>query len=167
MQDADIRILSSTTLSQQAEARVVLESIIMHQLEPDALSQTVALHLLNTPHPNGAPADFDRRVALGVRYLGTPLATALGFPMVGRFAHFRAGLEFWGLRAYSYAGSLPLIGGAVLRMNRWAVGFFLKKITLHNPHWALKHEFGATYPPAPVANANKCPVSTSLSGCSR
>jgi hypothetical protein len=50
-----------------AEARVVLESIIMHQLEPDELSKAVAVHLLKTPHPNGAPADFDRRVALGAR----------------------------------------------------------------------------------------------------
>jgi hypothetical protein len=45
-------------------------------------------------------------------------------------------------------------------MNRWAVGFFLKKITPHNPHWALKQEFSAAAAPGggSIAINSKCPM---------
>ena len=145
------------------EARIVLESIIMHQLEPNELSQRVAAHLLNTPHPNGAEPDFERRVELGRIYLGAELSSALALPEYGWFASFRARAEFWMLRLYSVAGSVPVVGTRVMQLNRWMTTFFLKKMTVKNPSWELNEEFSAAKPPlsqaAATAAGSKCPVS--------
>lgn len=145
------------------EARVVLESIIMHQLEPDELSQKVAAHLLNTPHPNGADPDYPRRVELGRLYLGIELSKALALPEYGWGARFRASAEFWTLRVYSWAGSLPVIGTCVLQFNKWVTSLFLSRITPKNRTWALKEEYSASSPPplytATEEAASKCPMS--------
>jgi len=49
------------------DARTILESIIMHQLEPTDASRATAQNLLKVPHPNGAQADYARRVELARR----------------------------------------------------------------------------------------------------
>ena len=51
------------------EARTVLESIIMHQLDPTDSSRATAHNLLNVPHVNGAKPDFGRRVELARMYI--------------------------------------------------------------------------------------------------
>ena len=107
----------------------MLESVVMHLLEPDQHSVAVAHHLLKAP---GARA-WTYRAVLCRRFLGDPLADALQLPTSNSVCGWESAasaVQLWVLRLYSALGRCAPTRQVLFWMHR-------RGITMFHGHWSL------------------------------
>lgn len=113
----------------QTRAKAMLESIVMHLLEPDKHSVAVAHHLLKAP---GASV-WSYRAVLCRRFLGDPLADALQLPTSSSVCGWERAasvVQLWVLRLYSTLGRCA----PTRRLLCWMHGHGL---TMFHGQWSL------------------------------
>ena len=121
-----------------SRAKAMLESVVMHLLEPDEHSVAVAHHLLKAPGARG----WGYRAVLCRRFLGDPLSDALQLPAPDSWCAWEWGAsaaQLFTLRGYTALGRW----GVTRRLLLWMHG---SGITLFHGHWSLAprpHKAGA------------------------
>jgi hypothetical protein len=122
-----------------SRSKAMLESVVMHLLEPDAHSVAVAHHLLKAP---GARA-WGYRAVLCRRFLGNPLADALQLPVPTSWYSWEWGASaahLFMLRGYTALGHWSVTRRLLLRLHG-------RGIARYHGLWSMAprlHKAGAT-----------------------
>eukprot|EP00038_Savillea_parva_P007925 m.173341 g.173341 ORF g.173341 m.173341 type:complete len:580 (-) comp13681_c0_seq1:1472-3211(-) len=109
-------------------AHCMLESILMHQLEPNQHSRDVAANLL--------PAATAR--ALAQPFLGPDLFTALGFQRPQFWHAAAASVIFWIIRIITWVTAVPGVSTLWYGASVWLMTSWLRKMRARNPMYAFK-----------------------------